>query len=130
MAMTARQRAKVSLYVQAGIFVVAVAAVIIAVDWKTVGTSVFNFAKIGPMFPDIFLVGLKNTLIYTALGFIVGLSGGLLLALMKLSSFPCTAGLPPATSSSSAAFRPCWCSSRSATAFRWPSESSGTSTSS
>lgn len=32
------------------------------------------------MFPDIFLVGLKNTLIYTALGFIVGLSGGLLLA--------------------------------------------------
>ncbi len=51
-------------------------------------TSVFNFAKIGPMFPDIFLVGLKNTLIYTALGFIVGLSGGLLLALMKLSSFP------------------------------------------
>jgi len=45
MAMTARQRAKVSLYVQAGIFVVAVAAVILAVDWKTVGNSVFNFAK-------------------------------------------------------------------------------------
>jgi polar amino acid transport system permease protein len=88
MAMTARQRARVSLYVQAGIFVVALAALILATDWKTIGTSVFNFAKIGPMFPDIFLVGLKNTLIYTALGFIVGLSGGLLLALMKLSSFP------------------------------------------
>jgi polar amino acid transport system permease protein len=88
MAMTARQRAKVSLYVQAGIFVVVLAAVILAVDWKTIGTSVFNFAKIGPMFPDIFLVGLKNTLIYTALAFVVGLSGGLLLALMKLSSFP------------------------------------------
>ena len=88
MAMTARQRAKVSLYVQAGIFVVVLAAVILAVDWKTVGNSVFNFAKIGPMFPGIFLIGLKNTLIYTALGFIVGLSGGLLLALMKLSSFP------------------------------------------
>ncbi|MGO4247901.1 amino acid ABC transporter permease [Paenarthrobacter sp. RAF54_2] len=88
MAMTTRQRAKVSLNVQAGIFVVAVAAVILAVDWKTVGNSVFNFAKIGPMFPDIFLIGLKNTLIYTALAFVVGLSGGLLLALMKLSSFP------------------------------------------
>ena len=40
------------------------------------------------MFPDIILVGLKNTLIYTALAFVVGLSGGLLLALMKLSTFP------------------------------------------
>src|SRR4029079_7183296 len=64
------------------------AALILATDWKTIGTSVFNFGKIGPMFPDIFLSGLKNTLIYTALGFVLGLSGGLLLALMKLSSFP------------------------------------------
>jgi polar amino acid transport system permease protein len=68
--------------------VVAVIALILATDWETISNSVFNFAKIGPMFPDIILVGLKNTLIYTALGFIVGLSGGLLLALMKLSSFP------------------------------------------
>lgn len=88
MAMTARQRAKVSLYVQIGIFAVAVAALVLATDWKTIGNSVLNFGKIGPMFPDIFLVGLKNTLIYTFLGFVVGLSGGLLLALMKLSSFP------------------------------------------
>lgn len=88
MAMTARQRARVSLYVQIGIFIVAVAALVLATDWKTIGNSVFNFGKIGPMFPDIFLVGLKNTLIYTFLGFVVGLSGGLLLALMKLSTFP------------------------------------------
>jgi polar amino acid transport system permease protein len=88
MAMTARQRAKTSLNVQAGIFVVVLAALVLAVDWKTVSENVFNFAKIGPMFPGIFLVGLKNTLIYTALAFVVGLSGGLLLALMKLSSFP------------------------------------------
>ena len=87
-AMTARQRARVSLYVQAGIFVVAMAALILATDWETIGNSVFNFAKIGPIFPDIFVTGLTNTLLYTALGFIVGLSGGLLLALMKLSSFP------------------------------------------
>jgi polar amino acid transport system permease protein len=88
MAMTARQRARVSLYVQAGIFVVAIAALILATDWKTIGNSVFNFPKIGPMFPGIFMTGLVNTLIYTALGFVVGLSGGLLLALMKLSTFP------------------------------------------
>jgi polar amino acid transport system permease protein len=88
MAMTATQRARVSLNVQAGIFIVAVAALILATDWETIGASVFNFGKIGPMFPNIFLVGLTNTLVYTFLGFIVGLSGGLLLALMKLSSFP------------------------------------------
>ena len=88
MTMTARQRARVSLYVQAGIFVVATAALILATDWRAVGNSVFNFGKIGPLFPDIFISGLKNTLIYTFLGFILGLSGGLLLALMKLSSFP------------------------------------------
>ncbi|MEO5781542.1 amino acid ABC transporter permease [Arthrobacter oryzae] len=88
MAMTARQRAKVSLYVQAGLFVAVIVAVVLATDWQTVGTSVFNFGKIAPMFPDIILVGLKNTLIYTALAFVVGLSGGLILALMKLSTFP------------------------------------------
>ena len=42
MAMTARQRARVSLYVQAGIFVVAVIALILATDWKTISNSVFN----------------------------------------------------------------------------------------
>jgi polar amino acid transport system permease protein len=88
MAMTARQRAKASLYVQAGIFVVAVAAMLLATDWKTIANSVFNFGKIGPLFPGIITTGLVNTLIYTALGFALGLSGGLLLALMKLSSFP------------------------------------------
>ena len=46
MAMTARQRAKVSLYVQAGIFVVAVIALILATDWETISNSVFNFAKV------------------------------------------------------------------------------------
>jgi polar amino acid transport system permease protein len=40
------------------------------------------------MFPVIILVGLKNTLINTIQGLIVGLSRGLLLALIKLCSFP------------------------------------------
>ena len=42
-------------------------------------------------------MALKNTLLYTTLGFIVGLSGGLLLALMRISSIAPTVGLRPCT---------------------------------
>ena len=38
------------------------------------------------MWPNVIIVGLKNTLIYTALAFVFGLVVGLLIAMMKLSS--------------------------------------------
>jgi polar amino acid transport system permease protein len=38
------------------------------------------------MFPDVITVALKNTMIYTALGFVFGFAWGLVLALMRLSS--------------------------------------------
>lgn len=87
MAMTARQRARTSKIIQLAIFVVILAALIFSIDWPVIFRSFFNFERIGPMFPDLILVGLKNTLIYTVLGFIFGLTGGLLLALMKMASF-------------------------------------------
>ena len=83
MAMTARQRARVSLYVQAGIFVVAIAALILATDWETIGNSVFNFGKIGPMFPGIFVTGLTNTLIYAVVTSGLKVVLGLLLAVLR-----------------------------------------------
>ncbi|GAB3184785.1 amino acid ABC transporter permease [Nesterenkonia halophila] len=88
MAMTTRERARLSLGIQAGLFVVAVAVLAVVMDWQAIATSFFDVERIGPMFPDILLVGLKNTLAYTAVGFLLGLLGGLVLALMKLSSFP------------------------------------------
>jgi polar amino acid transport system permease protein len=87
MAMTTVQRRRVSLGVQAGIFVAAIIAVVLLVDWPTIFESVLNFSKIGPMFPELITVGLKNTLYYTAISFVVGLAGGMLLALMKMSAF-------------------------------------------
>ncbi|KFC51931.1 hypothetical protein GY12_15090 [Micrococcus luteus] len=39
------------------------------------------------MFPNVILVGLGNTLFYTVTSFVVGLLGGIVLALMRLSSF-------------------------------------------
>ena len=38
------------------------------------------------MWPSVITIGLKNTLIYTALAFIFGLALGLIIAMMKLSS--------------------------------------------
>lgn len=86
--MTTRERARLSLGIQAGLFVGVVAVLAVVVDWQAIATSFFDVERIGPMFPDILAVGLKNTLAYTAVGFLLGLLGGLVLALMKLSSFP------------------------------------------
>ncbi len=38
------------------------------------------------MFPDVITIALKNTIVYTACGFVFGLALGLVLALMRLSS--------------------------------------------
>ena len=86
--MSNRRRRQLSLGLQAGVFVLAIVILVAVMDWPTLGQSVFNFAEIGPLFPDIILVGLGNTLLYTASSFVVGLLGGTLLALMRLSSFP------------------------------------------
>ncbi|MGO3152304.1 MAG: amino acid ABC transporter permease [Galactobacter sp.] len=87
MAMTTRQRARMSKGIQIGIFVVAIVAVILLVNWQLIAESFFRFDKIGPLFPDIIAVGLVNTLLYTVTAFAFGLVLGLILALMKMASF-------------------------------------------
>jgi polar amino acid transport system permease protein len=54
-------------------------------DWPKISKAFFNLDAVVSQFPGIIVVALKNTLIYTVLSFLVGVSGGLLLALMKLS---------------------------------------------
>ena len=83
----AKRRQQISIGIQAAVFMAVIATILLAMDWETLGTSVFNFAAIGPMFPDVILVGLGNTLLYTVTSFIVGLIGGIVLALMRMSSF-------------------------------------------
>ncbi|GAA3324239.1 amino acid ABC transporter permease [Paeniglutamicibacter sulfureus] len=87
MAMTTRQRARLSKIIQIVIFVGVIAAVVLQVDWKILGENFFAFDKLGPIFPDLITVGLKNTLYYTVISFAFGLVLGLLLALMKMASF-------------------------------------------
>ena len=82
-----RRRRTISTAVQAGVFVLALVALGLAVDWRAVGENVLDFGAVAPMFPNVILVGLGNTLFYTVSAFVVGLLGGMLLALMRMSSF-------------------------------------------
>lgn len=83
----ARRRRTRSVAIQASVFVLALVALALAMDWQAIGENVLNFAAAAPLFPNVILVGLGNTLFYTATAFVVGLLGGILLALMRMSSF-------------------------------------------
>ena len=67
--------------------------VVTQVDWTAVHKNFFNPDGIGnPLkgdwgtWPDFIATGVKNTLIYTAMAFVLGLGLALVLALMKLST--------------------------------------------
>ena len=55
-------------------------------DWREIHANFANWSIAKQLFPDIITVGLRNTLIFTVTGFAFGLAGGLVLALMRLSS--------------------------------------------
>lgn len=86
MALTMRQRARVSRGIQYGILVVVLLLAAFLADWPLIIDKFFNPQVIAAQFPDVITTALKNTLIYTALGLVLGLSLGVLLALMKISS--------------------------------------------
>ncbi|MDY6055255.1 amino acid ABC transporter permease [Micrococcus sp.] len=83
----AARRRRTSLTVQAVVFVAVLVLLALLTDWGALAENVFNFGAVAPMFPGVLLVGLGNTLFYTATAFVVGLLGGALLALMRMSSF-------------------------------------------
>lgn len=83
----ARRRRTLSLAIQAAVFVAVLVALAVLMDWQALAENVLNFSAVAPMFPQVILVGLGNTLFYTATSFAVGLLGGIVLALMRMSSF-------------------------------------------
>ncbi len=86
MAMSPRKRARISRGIQYAVLAALVLAAVLATDWAKVGQSFADPDVIRGMFPDVITTALKNTLLYTACGFAVGLGLGLILALMRLSS--------------------------------------------
>ncbi|NLS09001.1 amino acid ABC transporter permease [Nesterenkonia sp. MY13] len=88
MALSNRDRARLSLGIQAGIFVAILVALILIIDWGAVRRSFFDLENVSGMFPEVITIGLWNTVQYTFFGFLFGLLGGTVLALMRIASFP------------------------------------------
>ena len=80
-----RQRATISRGIQYGILVIAVVALILVADWDRLAQNMFNAQVAQDMLPKVPLA-LWNTLKYTVAAFALGLSLGVILALMRLSS--------------------------------------------
>jgi polar amino acid transport system permease protein len=85
-ALTRRQRARLSRGVQYGIAVALVLVVAVAADWEVIRRTFFNLDVAVALFPTVITTALANTLLFTVLGFAVALALGLVLALMRLSS--------------------------------------------
>jgi len=85
-ALTRRQRARTVRGTQYVVLVAALVAFALIADWGTIGDRLLNPEVAAEQFPGIIETALRNTVIYTALGFVFALAAGLLLALMKLSS--------------------------------------------
>mgnify|MGYP001790923880 FL=1 len=81
-----RKKQAMFRYSQYALLAVIAVLIIALADWKTLSSQVFNLEVAQKQFPNVITVALKNTLIYTALGFAVGLSLGLILELMRNSS--------------------------------------------
>src|SRR5690606_14617870 len=81
-----RRRQQISRGVQYAILVIVAAVLAALADWPAIAQAFFNLDVAAESFPDLFTVALKNTVIYTLAGFVVGFALGLVLALMRLSS--------------------------------------------
>jgi polar amino acid transport system permease protein len=80
-----RRRARTARGIQYAVLIVALAAVGAVTDWSRIGTSFFNPTAASQIMHQL-PTGIRNTVLYTLAAFVVGLSLGTLLALMKLSS--------------------------------------------
>ncbi|WP_101546386.1 amino acid ABC transporter permease [Brevibacterium iodinum] len=84
--MSKRQKAKLSRGIQYAILVVIAILIAIFADWPTFIKTFVRVDVAAGMFPDVITMALKNTVIYTFLGFALGLAIALVVALMRLSS--------------------------------------------
>lgn len=84
--MSKRKKAKISRGIQYGILLVIVIAIIAVADWPTLIDTFGRVDIAVSMFPEVITKALKNTVIFTALGFVLGLIVAIVLALMRLSS--------------------------------------------
>lgn len=80
-----RQRARLIRGAQYGILVLIVVGGALSANWTSIRRAFFDLEVAAGMFPEVITIALKNTVVYTALGFAFGLALALVLALMRLS---------------------------------------------
>jgi polar amino acid transport system permease protein len=81
-----RKKAKISRGIQYALLVIIAVVIAITADWPTLIDTFGRVDVAVAMFPDVITKALKNTVVFTALGFILGLAIAIVLALMRLSS--------------------------------------------
>ncbi|MEW2302473.1 amino acid ABC transporter permease [Streptomyces sp. NPDC006655] len=81
-----RQKRSLSRGAQYVVFVAAVIAFAVGADWGRLQNQFAQWDIARQMFPDVITLALKNTVLYTVSGFVVGLTLGMVIALMRLSS--------------------------------------------
>lgn len=86
MALSPRRRRRWSRGAQYAVFVAAVVLVAVKADWAQLQNQFAQGDLVRQLFPDIITVALRNTVVYTLAGFVVGLALGVVIALMRLSS--------------------------------------------
>jgi polar amino acid transport system permease protein len=86
MTLSKRQRAMYTRYAIYTLSVLAIGVMALLVDWSRLGNAMFRWDLVRDQFPNILTKAAKNTVVFTILGFIGGLSLALLFALMRLSS--------------------------------------------
>jgi polar amino acid transport system permease protein len=84
--MTRRQRTRIGRGVQYAIALAVVVFAVVAADWRAVGRAFFDVEVAGQLFPEVITTALRNTIVFTVLGFLLALGLGLVIALMRLSS--------------------------------------------
>ena len=88
-----------------GLAAVVVLVVVTQADWPKIQKNFFNTEVAADMFPEVITSAVKNTALYTALSFVLGMLWRWRWALMRLSSLKPFQPSPSATSSSSEGFR-------------------------
>ncbi|MFJ7209183.1 amino acid ABC transporter permease [Streptomyces sp. NPDC098789] len=81
-----RQRRRVSQGVQYALFVAVLALIASYADWGRLQNQFAQKDLALRLFPEIITTALRNTVVYTLSGFLLGLVLGLVIAMMRLSS--------------------------------------------
>ncbi|QKW05799.1 amino acid ABC transporter permease [Streptomyces sp. NA04227] len=84
--LTRRQKRAISRGLQYAVFLAAVVAIGVSADWDRLKNQFAQTDLAKELFPDIITIALRNTVVYTLSGFVLGLVLGMVIALMRLSS--------------------------------------------